>query len=104
MAQYLPLLCRSLFSMHSRVTVTSTLSLYISHGVTEVSWYEVLQAWILFWYLKQPYQVLANFGILGALIVGRGFQHLLFGSLRATEVEASVLNLSDGVYTGLMIS
>ncbi|KAF8588693.1 hypothetical protein K439DRAFT_1629493 [Ramaria rubella] len=31
--------------------------------------------------------VLANFGILGALLVGRGFQHVLFGSLRATEVE-----------------
>ncbi|KAF8518735.1 hypothetical protein JB92DRAFT_2901399 [Gautieria morchelliformis] len=31
--------------------------------------------------------VLANFGILGSLMIGRGFQHLLFGSLRANEVE-----------------
>lgn len=36
------------------------------------------------------FQVLANFGILGSVMVGRGFQHILFGSLRANEVEVRV--------------
>ena len=40
-------------------------------------------------YLSQASKVMANFGILLALLAGRLLQQVFFGPLRATEVEVS---------------